>query len=230
MRILALDSSGKTAGVCIAENGNIVSSHMVNQGLTHSQTLLALVQRALEEGGFTPAMIDCYGVTAGPGSFTGLRIGLALVKGLALPGGTPVAPVSTLRAIALGCGLPGTVVPALDARRGEVYWAAFECADGGCTQTLPDCAGPATEIEDKLNLAVNPLNFVGDGAQLCYNTYNYVQRPLDMAQNLLPNIARGTMLATQEALATGAVISADLLHPEYLRLSQAERERAENQG
>ena len=125
MIVLGMDSSAKTAGVAILRDGALLYESWLGTGFTHSETLLELTDAALRAVRITPAQVDVYAVTAGPGSFTGLRIGMALVKGLADANNTPCVPVSTLRALAAACDVPGLVVPAMDARRGEVYTAAF---------------------------------------------------------------------------------------------------------
>ena len=126
MKILAVDTAGKTAGVAVMEDDRLLYEVYLDAGLTHSETLLPMVDAALKACRLSCADIDLYGVNAGPGSFTGLRIGLAAVKGLALPRQTPCAPVSTLEALAAAHIGEGTVVCALDARRGQVYSAAFD--------------------------------------------------------------------------------------------------------
>jgi len=126
VNILAVDTAGKTAGVALLQDGRLLYEVYLDGGLTHSETLLPLIDTCLKLCGLTCAGIDLFGVNAGPGSFTGLRIGLAAVKGLAFPRHTPCAPVSTLEALAAGHVGQGTVLCALDARRGQVYCAAFD--------------------------------------------------------------------------------------------------------
>ena len=120
MITLCLDSSGKSATVVLAKDEDLLYSTCLNTGLTHSETLLSLIQQALHASGLTPQDIDQYGICTGPGSFTGLRIGIALVKGLAFSADTPCVPLSTLHVLACGVSWPGIVISALDARRGEV--------------------------------------------------------------------------------------------------------------
>ena len=116
--------------------------------------------------------IDLLGVTSGPGSFTGLRIGLSVVKGLALPRQIPCAGVSTMAALAYGLASEGTVIGAQDARRGQVYWGAFDLATH--TRLTEDAAAPVTSLEKFVQDCKKPLFFVGDGATLCYNSYKQV--------------------------------------------------------
>ena len=130
MTIFGLDSAGKTAGIAILRDSRLIYECYLATGHTHSETLLCLCKNAFDAAGLSPAEIDVFAAAAGPGSFTGLRIGLAAVKGLAFPHDTPCAAVSTLEALAYSAAVEGTLLCALDARRGEVYWAGFFAADG----------------------------------------------------------------------------------------------------
>ena len=170
MNILAVDTAGKTAGVALLQDGRLLYEVYLDGGLTHSETLLPLIDTCLKLCGLTCAGIDLFGVNAGPGSFTGLRIGLAAVKGLAFPRHTPCAPVSTLEALAAGHVGQGTVLCALDARRGQVYCAAFDLETHA--RLLEDDARAAASLADFVKSCKKPLFFVGDGAYLCYNIYS----------------------------------------------------------
>ena len=128
MNILAVDTAGKTAGVALLQDDRLLYEVYLDAGMTHSETLMPMIDTCLKMCGMTCADIDLYGVNAGPGSFTGLRIGLAAVKGLAFPRETLCAPVSTLEALAAAHTGEGTVLCALDARRAQVYSAAFDLA------------------------------------------------------------------------------------------------------
>lgn len=224
MNILAIDTAGRSAAVAVMQNDRLLYEQIGNTGLTHSETLLPMVDAALRAAGLTCDDIDLYGVTNGPGSFTGLRIGLAAVKGLALPRDIPCAGVSTLEALARCCTGSGVVIPALDARRGEVYWAAFSLP--GCERLTPDAAQPVGTIEDFLKNCKNPVFFVGDGAGLCYNRYDMRAQVIPCPAPLRQSRALGVCLAAEAAAAAGEAVSAAALAPRYLRLSQAERERA----
>ncbi len=224
MICLGLDCAGKVAGVAVTQDGRLLYECFLDRGLTHSETLLPMVQSALSALELTLADVDLLGVCAGPGSFTGLRIGLAAVKGLALPRDIPCAGVSTLEALARCCTGSGVVIPALDARRGEVYWAAFSLP--GCERLTPDAAQPVGTIEDFLRNCKNPVFFVGDGAGLCYNRYDTREQVIPCPAPLRQSRALGVCLAAEAAAAAGEAVSAAALAPRYLRLSQAERERA----
>ena len=221
MICLGLDCAGKVAGVAVTQDGQLLYECFLNRGLTHSETLLPMVQNALAALGLSLSQVDLLGVCAGPGSFTGLRIGLAVVKGLALPGNIPCAGVSTLETLARCCTGSGVVIPALDARRGEVYWAAFSLPD--CQRLTPDAAQPVGSLEDFLKNCKNPVFFVGDGAALCYNRYSAQAIPCPAP--LRQSRALGVCLAAEAAAAAGQAVPAAQLVPCYLRLSQAERER-----
>lgn len=221
--IFALDSSGKTASVCLLAGERVLYQELLNAGLTHSETLLPLAQRAFERTGLAPERVGLYAVTGGPGSFTGLRIGMALVKGLALPHATPALQVSTLAALALGSELQGTVIPALDARRGEVYWAAFG-QGAEFSRLLPDTAGPAADAAAFAAKPGGPVFFVGDGAEICYNAFSYGPNVRPAPDNQ-PNIALGAAQIARCQWRGGKPLPAAALRPEYQRIPQAERER-----
>ena len=145
MNILAVDTAGKTLGVALLQDDRLKYECYLDGGMTHSETLMPLVDHCLKLCGLTCADIDLFGVNAGPGSFTGLRIGLAAVKGLAFPRETLCAPVSTLEALAAAhTGGEGTVLCALDARRAQVYSAAFDLATH--TRLLDDDARAVADL------------------------------------------------------------------------------------
>lgn len=228
MNLLAIDTAGKTAAVAVLRDEVLLYEAAANNGLTHSETLLPMVDTALKACGLRCADIDLYGVTAGPGSFTGLRIGLAAVKGMALPRQTPCAGVSTLEALAWGMAGQGTVVGALDARRGQVYWAGFDLATHD--RLTPDAAAPVQALENFVAGCKKPLFFVGDGAALCYNRFSELPGVLPCPQPLRVLRGSGVALAARRMLLTGRTVSPAELLPDYHRLSQAERERAEREG
>ena len=224
MNILAVDTAGKTAGVALMQDGRLLYEVYFDGGLTHSETLLPLIDTCLKLCGLTCADIDLFGVNAGPGSFTGLRIGLAAVKGLAFPRNTPCAPVSTLEALAAGHVGQGTILCALDARRGQVYSAAFDLATHA--RLLEDDARAAGSLADFVKNCKKPLFFVGDGAYLCYNIYSEAEGVLPVPPALRGGRAAGVALAAQRMAGAGLAVPPEALLPDYHRLSQAERERA----
>lgn len=168
MITFGLDSAGRTAAVGVMRDEELLYEAFLSAGHTHSEVLMELVDGAFKATGLSPADVDLWGVCAGPGSFTGLRIGLATVKGLALVHKAPCAAVSTPEALAFSCPAgQGTVLAALDARRGEVYWAAFDLESHA--RLAPDAASPVKELAQFVENCKKPLFFVGDGAALCYN-------------------------------------------------------------
>lgn len=224
MNLLALDTAGKTAAVAVMAQDRLLYEAQLNNGLTHSETLLPMIDTALRCAGLGMEQLDLLAVTNGPGSFTGLRIGLSVVKGLAQPRQLPCVGVSTLAALAYGCTGEGTVIGALDARRGQVYWAAFDLASHA--RLTDDAAEPVEKLEKFIKTCKKPLLFVGDGATLCYNRYG--QEPGVAPCPPALGILRGAgvaLAAKAQWEREGAVSPAQLL-PDYHRLSQAERERA----
>ena len=202
MICMGIDSAGRRAGVALMRDEELLYEASLNAGLTHSETLLELADAAFRATGLGPEQVELYGVCAGPGSFTGLRIGLALCH--------PVA---------------GTLVSALDARRGEVYWAAFEGPEG--RRLCPDAAQKAEAAAEFCKVCKKPLFFVGDGALLCYNKIGPEEGAFLLPAALRGSRAVGVCLAARRMQAEGKALPPELLVPEYLRLSQAERERQE---
>ncbi len=192
----------------------------MNRGLTHSETLLPLVQRGLLSAGLSLGDLSALALTVGPGSFTGLRIGLALAKGLALPNQLPLIAVSTLEAMARSAPGTGPVLAAINARREQVYWAAFHGSEP-FVRLVEDTLSPASEATSFLQKQKDAFFVVGDGACLCYNTVCAT-----LGSEPSPFIARGVAKAAQHVFAQGLCCSAASVFPNYLRLPQAERERA----
>ena len=172
MNILAVDTAGKTVGVALLQDDRLLYECYLDAGMTHSETLMPLIDNCLKLCGMGCKDIDLYGVNAGPGSFTGLRIGLAAVKGLAFPRETLCAPVSTLEALAAAHTGCGTVLCALDARRAQVYSAAFDLETH--ERLMDDDARAVADLAEFVENCKKPLFFVGDGAALCYNKYDNV--------------------------------------------------------
>lgn len=228
MNILAIDTAGRTAAVAVLRDDTLLYECNANTGLTHSETLLPMVDAALKACGLRCKDIDLFGVTAGPGSFTGLRIGLSAVKGMAFDRNVPCAGVSTLEALACGMSGEGTVVGALDARRGQVYWAGFDLASH--ERLTPDTAAPVETLEKFVADCKKPLIFVGDGAGLCYNRFGNADGVLDCPAALRVLRGAGVALAARRMWESGLAVPPAQLLPDYHRLSQAERERAEREA
>lgn len=225
MITFGLDSAGRTAAVGVMRDDALLYEAFLSAGHTHSEVLMELVDGAFKATGLSPAGVDLWGVCAGPGSFTGLRIGLATVKGLALVHGAPCAAVSTLEALAFGCPAgKGAVLAALDARRGEVYWAAFDLESRA--RLAPDAASPVKELAQFVENCKKPLFFVGDGAALCYNKYGQLPGVLPVPPALAGGRAAAVALVARRMALAGQAVLPEALLPDYHRLSQAERERA----
>ncbi len=230
MKILALDSTGKTAAVAVADGERILSSYTADSGLTQSEILLPMARSALTAAHMNFFDVELFAVTVGPGSFTGVRIGAALVKGLAFGRGIPCAAVSVLEALAENLRpLPGIYCPVLDARRNQVYNALFCEKDGALCRMTPDRAIATEELLAELAAAYpdTPIFFVGDGAALLSS--RVADFPTVKAQPvphvlLIPNggaVARCGLRTAQRGELTDDIS----LSPVYLRLPQAERER-----
>ena len=224
MIVFGMDTAGRAVSVALMRDGQILYECYQNTGLTHSETLMTMVDGAFRAAGLGPKDVNLWAVCAGPGSFTGLRIGLAAVKGLAFCTGAACAPVSTLEALAYNFAGEGTVVSALDARRGQVYWAAFDLGPEH-TRLVPDQAAEVEKLEQLLQNCKKPVFFVGDGAALCYNRYGSLPGVLPCPPALQRSRASAVCLAALEMNQKGLCVPPAQLLPSYLRLSQAERER-----
>lgn len=211
MVVLGLDSTGKSASVALVKDGKVLAEKFQNSGYTHSETLAPMLSELLCETGISAGQIDLIAVTAGPGSFTGIRIGLATVKGFAFAHDTPCQPISTLACLAYPLsGFEGIVCPALDARRGQIYNALFQ---GG--QRLTEDRAIAAAYLAGLE---GPVCLLGDGAELCLT--HIPQAVLPPTEYLLQRAVFAALMADIKH-----AVSPDMLRPSYLRLSQAEREK-----
>ena len=227
MKILAIETSAKSVSAAVVENGVPLASAYQNMGLTHSRTLMPLVDGMLSAAGLRVQDMDLLAAANGPGSFTGLRIGVSALKGLALALEKPCCGVSTLAAMARNLAhMEGLIICAMDARRNQVYNALFLAHDGVLTRQCPDRAIGLAELAEEIKNRPEPKFVVGDGAGLCYNHLLEQDVPCRMAPpQLVMQNAVGVALAAEEMAAAGQVTTARDLVPVYLRLSQAERER-----
>ena len=227
MKILALETSAKSVSAAVAENGVILASAYQHTGLTHSRTLMPMVDGMLRSSDLSPDEMDLIAVAQGPGSFTGLRIGVAAAKGLAWAKELPCCGVSTLLAMAQNLRhMDGEIICAMDARRNQVYNAVFAAKDGVLTRLSEDRAIGLAELAEEIKNHSGDKIIVGDGAELCYNYLSEAGIPCRLAPPMLRmQNAMGVALAAEELAAEGKTVSAHELQPVYLRLSQAERER-----
>ena len=229
MRLLAFETSAKADSVALFEDGGLVGEYFLNSGITHSQTLLSMAEHLLASCGFTPKEVDAVAVANGPGSFTGVRIGAAAAKGFAWGAEIPLYGVSTLEAMALGLGAyDGYVCAVMDARRAQVYNAVFAVSRGRVSRLTQDRAISLEELKKELKNLEKNIFLVGDGAQLCYNTCRDEVPALVLPpREKMHQRAVGVGLAALRQMAEGDRGDPASLVPNYLRLSQAERERLE---
>lgn len=227
MKILAIDSSAISAGCAIVDGDSVTAESFVRVGLTHSETLLPMVAHTLANAKLTAEQIDCFAVSSGPGSFTGIRIGAAAVKGMAFTRNTPCVGVSTLEAIAWNCSaVNGIVCSVMDARRQQVYNALFSFDGDRMTRLCDDRAISIEELTDELSARSEAVFLVGDGALLCYESMK--DRLPDV--RLVPEHLRyargyGVAMAAKRIMEEQGTVSPETLVPTYLRPSQAEREQ-----
>ena len=223
MKILALESSAVSASVALTEDEKLVAQSFQNCGLTHSRTLLPMAESLLANCGVPLGEVDAFAV--GPGSFTGVRIGVATVKGLALGTDKPCIGVSTLEAMAWGArALGGLLCCVMDARAGQVYNALFAIEDGAPRRLCRDRALKLTELGEEIDRT--PYFLVGDGAELCYNTLKERCPGLCLAPpELRFATGYGVAAAALPLLRAGQTCTPQELDAFYLRRPQAERER-----
>ena len=232
MLILAFETSAKSVGAALHDGQRLLAESYLNTGLTHSQTLMVMAQDLLKTCQKTPADVTALAVAAGPGSFTGVRIGVAAAKGFGWGARLPVYGVSTLEAMALGLGAwEGVVCACMDARRAQVYNALFRAKNGCLTRLTQDRAISLEELKQELQALEDPVFLVGDGSSLCHKTLSPEVPGLILPpEHRMHQRAAGVALAAAEAIARGESGDAAALTPNYLRLSQAERERLERQN
>ena len=227
MKILGVDSSATAASAAVYCDGKILADVFSNTGLTHSQTLLPMVESVLKSAGCTVNDIDLIAVSNGPGSFTGVRIGVSAIKGIAQPLSKKCVAVSTLEAIAKPLENTGCLaVAVMDARCNQVYTARFDCS-GGFKRVSPDEAITIDELGEKLTDITQPIVLIGDGTNVAYKKL----------ADKLANVSTASACVRYQNGSSVALIAAenyengtlealdakDVL-PNYLRLSQAERE------
>ena len=232
MKILAVDSSGLVASVAVVMDDNLLGEFTINYKKTHSQTLLPMLDELADMIELDLNTLDAIAVAGGPGSFTGLRIGSATVKGLALALDKPVIQIPTVDALAYNlCGHRDLVCPLMDARRNQTYTGLYQF-DGNQMQVIKEqCAVEIAAIVAEINNIGKPVVFLGDGvavfrdyiAEHCKTGYTFAPAHLNKQR-------AGTVAAlAEEYYKQGKIMDAAEHKPEYLRLSQAERERMEKE-
>ena len=225
MRILAIDASALAASAALSEDGKLLGEFFLNVGLTHSATLMPMIDALLRYADVPIGSVDRFAVTNGPGSFTGVRIGVSTVKGLAMAQDKPCVGVSTLEATAYNfLQADGIVCCAMDARCGQVYTALFRSEGGRMLRLLPDSAMAIEALGTLLETYTCPVTFVGDGAKLCFDAL-HAQLPDAALSPEHLRFPRASSVAQAVFRGDPAACSAAELSVSYLRLSQAERER-----
>ena len=230
MRVLALDCSAKSVSVAIAENGNLIYEGFLNITLTHSETLMPIIEQLLSNTRLTLADIDAFAVTAGPGSFTGIRIGISAIKGMAFAEKKPVFAFSTLEAMTLSLEnsnlFSGVICGLMDARRNQFYNALFKIDNGKVIRLTEDRMVEAENLKEELLDFNAPVILMGDGAELFYSiSENNEVFSLAPETNMVQRAAGIAIKASLDESLTP--VSPDALQAIYLRKSQAEREREE---
>lgn len=225
MKILAIDTSAVASSAAVFEDEKCLSEVFANVRLTHSQTLLPMCDYALKSAATDLNDIDSFAVSGGPGSFTGLRIGIAAIKGMAAPDDKPCCNVSTLEALAYNlCGIDGVVCAVMDARCGQFYTALFESTSGKIIRISEDAAISAEELYSMLEKTNKSIYIVGDGTELC------VRGAKDELKSKLVPAPEHLRYAKANSVALAAFNHHDdfkncsELIPKYLRLPQAQRE------
>lgn len=225
MIILALDSTAKAAAAALLCDGKLIAKDMHDDGNTHSSTLLPMIERLLFENSLSVDDVDLFAATAGPGSFTGVRIGAATLKGLAFGRNKPCVSASALEALAYNMrDTDGCVCALMDARRGQFYTATFEICGGEVKRITPDEAKSGEDIAASLE-KYEKVWLVGDGAEVA-NPFFADNACLAPSDRLLAD-GESVGLLAYKLYQNGECVSDSEFAPTYLRLPQAERERLE---
>lgn len=226
MKILAIETSAVTCSVAFSD-GERITEELVNNGLNHSKTLMPLIDTVLKKAEASVKDVDLFACSSGPGSFTGIRIGVSAVKGLASAEDKPCAGISTLEVIARSHGEDALICCVMDARRNQFYNALFEKKDGVLTRLTEDNADSGESIAERLKEIDRPFVIMGDGARVFEKFADGLSYTLPANEGIYQR-ATGVISAITENAYTP--LKAGLLLPVYLRVSQAEREYAQKHG
>lgn len=230
MRILAIDSSGLVATVAILEDDQTIAEYTVNYKKTHSQTLLPMLDEIVKMTEFDLSTVDAIAVAGGPGSFTGLRIGAATAKGLGLALNKPLIHIPTVDGLAYNLyGTAGLICPIMDARRSQVYTGLYRFKNDEFQVVEQQMAISLQELVERLNQYGEKVTFLGDGVPVYKEE---LEKELQVEYSFAPAHMNRQSAAAVGALGMryyqeGRIETATEHRPDYLRLSQAERERAE---
>ena len=231
MKFLMLESSAAAASCALFDGEKLLGESYLNIPQTHSQTLLPMAEGLLSSCGIPAGELDFFAVTRGPGSFTGLRIAMAAVKGLAFAAGKPCVGVSTLEGLARNlAGFEGTAAAVMDARCGQVYAALFALSGGEVRRLSPDGALSIGELGERLPALPKPIYLVGDGAELCFGKLPAADWLRLAPAHLRYQRAGAAGAAALAAWERGEAVDCAALAPVYLRLPQAERELLKKQS
>lgn len=226
MKILAIDTSAVAASAAIAQEDKLIGEFYVNTGITHSQTLMPMLDELLKTSKTDIKEIDAVAVNAGPGSFTGVRIGVAAAKGIAFPADIKCVSVSTLHSMAynlLACDC--VVCAVMDARCSQVYNALFRNTRGKVERLTEDRAMSIEELCEELKSYNERIILVGDGTSICYEFMKDKLSNVEPApENIRYQKASSTAMAAFEKINNAQFVSCEELMPTYLRLPQAQRE------
>ena len=229
MIILAFDGTAKCASCAVLRDEVCLGEYNIDNGLTQSELLLPMAENLMKSLKLEYSDVELFATSVGPGSFTGVRIGAALVKGLAFGRNIPCAEVSTLEALAENAsGLRGIIVPAMDARRGQVYTAIFRCDGENLTRLCEDMAISITELGERLREFDEPIYITGDGYEVARKNMSAMglkleNTPVALRNESAASVAKVALRQYRE----GKTVSDVELSPTYLRLPQAERKRLE---
>ena len=226
MKILAMDTSAKVASVSLVSDEKVLSEFNINMNFTHSQTLMPMCEDMLKNCKVTLEDIDYFAVSNGPGSFTGLRIGISAIKGIAYALNKPCVEVSVLDALSVNVkDFDGIICAVMDARRLQVYNALYKASNDSLTKLKDDRAVSIDDLYLDLKDFNEPIILVGDGADLCYESLKPKLLNLRLAsvQNRYQR-ASSVAMAAIEKIKVKKTVSAKELMPYYLRLPQAQRE------
>ena len=226
--ILAVDTSAKPVSCALVENNKVLGCFYSNTGLTHSQTLMPMIDALLKVSDISIDRLDAVAVNAGPGSFTGVRIGVSAVKGIAFTYNTPCISVSTLEAMAeaVACSSDSIICGVMDARCQQVYSALFQRDEQGqLVRLTADEAISIDALREQLKTYDSNIVLVGDGSELCYRTLSDDISRLSLAPSSVRyQSASATAVVAHRKFEAGETVDAESLLPVYLRLPQAERE------